>query len=170
MKLEFFSDRYKKIKNQISCKSVQWQPSCSIRTDKHTWRSFRNFAKAPKMFISSQAVNCCGYMELVLNEWNMCIEKWWNDAVWAKSRYAEKPPLPVPLDPSQVTQGMAWHRTKFSAVWGKLTNRPPGHVTTESGLWKTGRGLEDNSRNKEGASTNHVMCEQNMEILCNKTN
>ena len=23
----------------------------------------------------------------------MCIEQWWNDAVWGKSRYADKSPL-----------------------------------------------------------------------------
>ena len=38
MKLEFL-DRFSKIlKYQISWKSVQWEPSCSMRTDGQTWQ------------------------------------------------------------------------------------------------------------------------------------
>jgi hypothetical protein len=31
--------RKKKLKYQVSSKSVQWEPSCFMRTDGHTWRS-----------------------------------------------------------------------------------------------------------------------------------
>ena len=41
--LTHFQQKYKK--NQISWKSVQWEPSCSMRTDRQTWRSqWRLFA------------------------------------------------------------------------------------------------------------------------------
>jgi len=37
-KLEFSQQILdKSTKYQISCKSVQWKPSCSIRTDRQTW-------------------------------------------------------------------------------------------------------------------------------------
>jgi len=54
MKLEFSRQIFGKIfKYQISWKSFQWEPSCSIRTDGRTEVTnlivaFRNFAKAPK--------------------------------------------------------------------------------------------------------------------------
>jgi len=44
-----FLDRFSKILNyQISCISVQWEPSCSMRSDRHYEGAFGNFAKAPK--------------------------------------------------------------------------------------------------------------------------
>jgi len=42
------------LKNQISRKTVQWEPSCSMRTDGHRTKltvAFRNFADAPKKLI-----------------------------------------------------------------------------------------------------------------------
>jgi hypothetical protein len=54
MKLESSRQIFeKKLQYQISSKSVQWEPSCSMRTDKQTDMTklivaFRNFAKAPK--------------------------------------------------------------------------------------------------------------------------
>ena len=39
MKLEFYQHFRKISKFQISWKSVQWKPSCSMRTDGQTWRS-----------------------------------------------------------------------------------------------------------------------------------
>jgi len=39
MKLEFFGQFRKIFKYIISRKSVQWQPSCSMRTDGQTWQS-----------------------------------------------------------------------------------------------------------------------------------
>jgi hypothetical protein len=46
-------DFWRKLKYQVSSKSVQWEPSCSLRTDIQTDMTnlkvaFRNFAKAPK--------------------------------------------------------------------------------------------------------------------------
>jgi hypothetical protein len=42
MKLEFLDKLSKNtLKYQISCKSVQWEPSCSMRTDKRTYRQTR---------------------------------------------------------------------------------------------------------------------------------
>jgi len=37
--LIFSTDCWKILKYQISWKSVQWEPSCSIRTDRRTLRS-----------------------------------------------------------------------------------------------------------------------------------
>jgi len=35
-----FSKDFRKVhKHQISCRSVQWEPSCLMRTDGQTWRS-----------------------------------------------------------------------------------------------------------------------------------
>ena len=54
MKLEFSRQGYeKKLKYQISSKSVQWEPSCYVRTDGQMDMTqlivvFRNFAKVPK--------------------------------------------------------------------------------------------------------------------------
>jgi hypothetical protein len=53
MKIEFSRHIFDKILTcQISWKSVQWEPSCVIRTDRRTCRTltvaFRNFANAPK--------------------------------------------------------------------------------------------------------------------------
>ena len=58
MKLEFFRQIFRKIlQNKNPLKSVQWEPSYSILTDKRTHRhdesnpivSFRNFANPPKI-------------------------------------------------------------------------------------------------------------------------
>jgi hypothetical protein len=53
MKLDFFNLLSKKLKYQISRKNNQWDPSCSMRTDRRTDMmtplvAFRSFAKAPK--------------------------------------------------------------------------------------------------------------------------
>ena len=54
----FAADFRKTLKYQISWESVQWVPSCSIRTDGQTERTkliivFRNFTKAPKIALTS---------------------------------------------------------------------------------------------------------------------
>jgi len=51
--LIFSTDFRKILKHQISCQFVQWEPSCSMRTDRQTVTinlivAFNNFAKAPK--------------------------------------------------------------------------------------------------------------------------
>ena len=52
MEFELSRQIFKKkiLKYQISRKTVQWEPSCSMRTDRQTWRSsfFEFFSKAPK--------------------------------------------------------------------------------------------------------------------------
>jgi len=55
MKLEFSRQIFEKSPNiKFAWKSVQWEPSCSIRTDGRTDMTklivaFRNFANAPKI-------------------------------------------------------------------------------------------------------------------------
>ena len=55
IKIEFFQKILeKKLKSQISCKSVQWQPSCSMWTDGQTDMTklilaCRNFVNAPNI-------------------------------------------------------------------------------------------------------------------------
>jgi hypothetical protein len=54
MKIEFLDRFKKKLKHQISCKFVQWETSCSMRTDVQTditklVVAFRNFVNALKM-------------------------------------------------------------------------------------------------------------------------
>jgi hypothetical protein len=75
----FSTDFRKLLKCQISWKSVQWEPSCSMGTDGQTDRltdmtklivAFRNFANAPK--------NCAGRCVCVHN-WcvhNWCLHNW----------------------------------------------------------------------------------------------
>ena len=54
--IRIFSTNFKKVvKYQISRKSIQWRPSCSMRTE--LILAFRNFSKAPKAAIYS--VECC---------------------------------------------------------------------------------------------------------------
>ena len=54
MKLEFSGQIFEKKKTQeVDSKSVQWEPSCSMITDRHTDMTklivaFRNCASAPK--------------------------------------------------------------------------------------------------------------------------
>ena len=54
MKFEFSQQKFeKKLKYQTSSKSVQWEPSLSMRTERRTDETssivaFHNFAKAPK--------------------------------------------------------------------------------------------------------------------------
>jgi hypothetical protein len=68
MKLEFSWQIFEKISNtyQFSSKSVQWEPSCSIRTDGHTdvrmdimklIVAFHNFAIAPKIMKMYHSIN-----------------------------------------------------------------------------------------------------------------
>ena len=46
----FMKDFREKLKHQISSKPVQWEPSCSMRTDiTKLTVVFRNFANAPKI-------------------------------------------------------------------------------------------------------------------------
>ena len=54
MKIEFSMHSFKKFKYKISSKSDQWEPSCSIRTDRRMdvtklIVAFRNFANTPKV-------------------------------------------------------------------------------------------------------------------------
>ena len=55
MKIEFFRITFEKLKYQISRKSIQWEPSCSMQ-NADRWTDitklivpFRNFSKAPKL-------------------------------------------------------------------------------------------------------------------------
>jgi len=41
MKLEFSRQFRKILRHQIPCKSVQWEPSCSMRTDRQIFRSWQ---------------------------------------------------------------------------------------------------------------------------------
>ena len=64
MKLEF--SRYifeKELKYQVSYKSVQWEPSCSMRRDGHDEANNR-FSQFTRNFISSTPVTeKCGHLE-----------------------------------------------------------------------------------------------------------
>jgi hypothetical protein len=48
MKLEFFNDFRIILEHQLSGKSVQWEPSCSLWTDMKLTVAFRNIAEVPK--------------------------------------------------------------------------------------------------------------------------
>jgi hypothetical protein len=64
MKIEFFSTDFGKVlKYQISWKSVQWEPICSMRTDGQSDMTkligtFRNFVKAPKKHNINNMAQC----------------------------------------------------------------------------------------------------------------
>ena len=59
--LNFLDRFFKKLKDQVSSKSVQWEPSCSMRTDGH--ETFRNFANAPKTVLNMNAFKAMCYCE-----------------------------------------------------------------------------------------------------------
>ena len=77
------------------------------------------------------------------------------------------PPLSAPLDPPQVTQGVAWHRPRISAVRGKLTSRPGYGKTNSQGYGKLEEDWKIIHKIKEGASTDHVTYEPYMECTYN---
>jgi hypothetical protein len=53
----FVKDFRKILKYQISCKALQWEPSCSIRTRMTRLTvAFRNFVKAPKKTLLNAVV------------------------------------------------------------------------------------------------------------------
>jgi hypothetical protein len=60
MKLEFSGQFLKKIhKYKISLKSVQWKPSCPMRTDMTKLIvAFRKFANAPDKTVTQYTVDC----------------------------------------------------------------------------------------------------------------
>jgi hypothetical protein len=74
MKLHLSRHSRKKLRYQISWKSVQWEPSCLMRTDGRTWRrkifGFRNFANAPNYYshITVILLSHCQPCRLVLEQ------------------------------------------------------------------------------------------------------
>jgi hypothetical protein len=62
-------------------------------------------------------------------------------------------------DPSQVTHGVAWHRTIISAACDKLTNRLGYGMAKSKDNGKLDEDQKKIHKIKEGASTNHVIYE-----------
>ena len=43
------------------------------------------------------------------------MERWWNDIDTVKLKFSEKKPVPMPLNPPQISCGLAWDRTRACA-------------------------------------------------------
>ena len=92
MKLEFFATDFRKIfKYQIWWKSVDWEPSCSIRTDGRTDMTklivaFRNFANAPKNSYTWNITHNTGSTAV----WNLKPEGWSSPLVQEASYRGEE--------------------------------------------------------------------------------
>ena len=61
----------------------------------------------------------------------MSVAHWRSDTNMRKPKHSEKTPVPMPLYPPQISQGLAWDRNRASTVTGDVCLPRSKHISSQ---------------------------------------